>query len=417
MKNSTLSIFTRVLAAIGILFTISCTQHSDLTTELDEIVEAHDIMGGAVIVFGENELMDAHYFGKADLERDIPVNQDTKFRIASISKTITAIALMQLVEQGRLDLDADISEILGYKVQNPHFPEGAVTVKMLLSHTSSIVDGKTYSPFLQASVNQDSIPDLGEILRSSGSFYDSTQFYNAKPGTYFYYSNLNYVILGTIIEKISNQRFDRYCLQNIFQPLGIDASFNLNDLQNIDELAVLYRKKDGQWLAQADNHQGIQPELSNLENYQIGTNGARFGPQGSLRCSPKDLAQLFMCLFGQDPCPILSSESLSNMIADHWTYNGSNGNHYDGLFRSWGLGIHRITSTPAKDEVFSTASSMYGHPGEAYGLVSDLYYDPTSKVGIVFMNNGVGEGYHIDSTSAFYTVEKDVFEAVEHSLK
>jgi len=386
-----------------------------LTSELNNIAINNDMMGGSVVVFCESQIIDSFYFGKSDYQRNFDVNQHTKYRIASISKTITAIAIMQLAEQNLLDLDSDISTILGFDVQNPNYPNDAITVKMLLSHTSGIIDGPTYNSFLQATVNNFPIPNLSELLTPNGSFYNASQFTNTIPGEYFNYANINYVILGTIVEKIADLRFDIFCRQNIFQPLGLDASFNVNDLQNIDSVAVLYRKINGVWVPQADNYQGIQPVHTNLTGYVPGTNGGRFGPQGGLRCSAKDLATVFMCLFNTGLCatPILSFQSVTNMIANHWTFNGNNGNYYYGLFRSWGLGIHRITSTPGNDIVLSGSSAMFGHTGEAYGLVSDAYYDTIRKVGLVFITNGVGVGYQTNANSAFYTVEQEVFNAIE----
>lgn len=405
-------IFTSIIC---LLFFINIFKGQSLEAELNNIATSNDMMGGAAIVFCENGIIETYYYGKSDFQRDFDVDEDTKFRIASISKTITAIAIMQLVEQNLLDLNADISNILGFDVKNPNHPDEPITVKMLLSHTSTIIDGPTYSSFLQATVNDYPIPNLSEILTPSGTFYNAGQFNTTEPGTYFNYSNINFVILGTIVEIISSQRFDVYCYQNIFQPLGLDASFNVNDLNDIDDVAVLYRKNNGIWVPQVDNYQGVQPQFNNLLNYFTGTNGGRFGPQGGVRCSARDLAEIFMCLFNPDMCdfPILSEQSVAGMIEDNWTFSGNNGNNYFGLFRSWGLGIHRITATPLNDIVLPGSSIMYGHPGEAYGLVSDLYYDPVRKVGIVFMTNGVGAGYQLNGNSAFYTIEKAVFDAIE----
>jgi hypothetical protein len=102
------------------------------------------------------------------------------------------------------------------------------------------------------------------------------------------------------------------------------------------------------------------------------------------------------------------------MFANEWTFNGNNGNNYFGLFRSWGLGIHRITSTPGNDLVLPGSVSMLGHTGEAYGLVSDAFFDTIRKVGFVFMNNGVGIGYQTNNNSAYYTIEQEVFAAIEN---
>ena len=404
------------------LFILSClfvltkpAGSQSLSTELNSIALDNDMMGCAVVTFCESQILDTYYYGKSDYQRNIFIDQHTKFRIASISKTITASAIMQLSEQNMLDLNADISSILGYNVQNPYFPNTAITVKMLLSHTSSIIDGTTYNSFMQATVNNNPIINLSELLTQGGNYYTASQFNSKTPGSYFNYSNINYVILGTIVEKISGLRFDIYCNQHIFEPLSLDASFNVNDLQDINQVAVLYRKTSGVWTPQADNFQGTQPVHTNLAGYVPGTNGGRFGPQGGLRISAQDLVKIFMCIFNPDLCtsPLVSAQSSANMIANHWTYFGNNGNYYSGLFRSWGLGIHRITSTPGNDIVLPGSQAMFGHTGEAYGLVSDAYYDFNRKTGLVFITNGVGVGYQTNSNSAFYTVEQDVFNAIE----
>jgi CubicO group peptidase (beta-lactamase class C family) len=375
------------------------------------------MMGGTLVVFCEDGIVENIAVGKSDYARNINSSVNTKYRIASISKTITAIAIMQLVEQNLLDLDADISTILGYSVQNPNHPTSPISTRMLLSHTSSIIDGPTYGSFLNATVNNNPIPNLSEILTPSGTFYTTGQFTNTIPGTYFNYSNINYVILGTIVEKISNLRFDIYCKQNISGPLQIDASFNVNDLTNIDQLAVLYRKINGVWTPQVDNYQGVQPIFGNLNGYIPGTNGGRFSPQGGFRCSGQDLAKIFLVLMNKgtyNGFTLLSESSCNAMFANEWTFNGNNGNNYFGLFRSWGLGIHRITSTPGNDLVLPSSVSMLGHTGEAYGLVSDAFFDTIRKVGFVFMNNGVGIGYQTNNNSAFYTIEQEVYAAIEN---
>jgi CubicO group peptidase (beta-lactamase class C family) len=406
---------TLYFVQFGIFFLVSPSFGQSFESRINDIASAHNMAGGAVVVFCENGIIKSQHFGKADMARNIEVTEDTKFRIASISKTITAIAAMQLVENNLLNIDDNISSILGYTVVNPNQPNASITPRMLLSHTSTIIDGSTYSSFLSATTNNNPIPNLSEILTQGGAYYSTNLFNNAGPGSYFNYSNLNYVILGTIVEKASGLRFDEYCKQNIFQPLGMDASFNLNDLQDINQVAVLYRLTNNTWTPQADNYQGVQPVFTNLSGYVPGTNGGRFGPQGGLRISAKDLATLFMCLSNPGGCPstLLSEGTINQMISNQWTHNGSNGNNYGGLFLSWGLGLQRITSTPAKDIALSGSSLMFGHTGEAYGLVSDAFYDTTRKAGFVFITNGVGAGYNTNNQSAFYTVEQEIFDAIE----
>jgi CubicO group peptidase (beta-lactamase class C family) len=407
----------RTLLFISILIINSEGITQNLQSAFNKIAVNNEMMGGSLVIFCENGIVESLITGKSDFTRNIEISEDTKYRIASISKTITTIAIMQLVEQNMLQLDENISSILGYNVENPNHPNDSISIRMLLSHTSSIVDGDTYSNFLGATVNGNPIPNLSEILTPGGAFYTSGLFINSIPGKFFNYSNLNYVILGTIVEKVSNLRFDVYCKQNISNPLGIDASFNVNDLADIDQLAVLYRRQTGEWAPQADNYKGVQPVWDNLSGYIPGTNGGRFAPQGGFRCSAKDLAKVFLVLMNGgtfDKVSLLTSSSCDAMFANEWTFNGSNGNNNSGLFRSWGLGIHRLTSAPGNDIALQGSASMLGHAGEAYGLVSDAYFDTVRKVGFIFINNGVGIGYQNNDVSAFYTLEQELFDAIEN---
>lgn len=390
-----------------------------LTEQVGIIQQDYDLMGGVVIVFCEEQVLESIPFGTADLQRNIPVTDTSVFRIASISKSITALALLRLYEDGLVDLDADINDLLSYSVRNPNFANEPITLRMLLSHTSSIIDGSTYSSFLSATYNNNPIPDLSELLTPQGSYYSASLFNTTLPGSYFNYSNLNYGIIGTIIEKVSGLRFDVYCKQYIFDPLEINASYNVNDLNDINDVAVLYRKINEQWIPQADNYQGIQPTFTNLDGYINGTNGLRFAPQGGLRISGIDLAKIFSLLLNEGNYlgqQYFESTTIIDMYRTEWLYDGNNGNNYGGLFRSWGLGIHKTTNTPNNDIVLSGSQQMLGHPGEAYGLISDAYIDLDRKVGLVFITNGSGTGYSIGGSSAFYTVEKDLFDAIETSV-
>jgi CubicO group peptidase (beta-lactamase class C family) len=394
----------------------SFTKAQNLTTALNSIKQTHDLIGGVVIVFCKNQVIESIPFGTADVTRNIAVTDSTAFRIASISKAITAMAVMKLVQTGSLNLNTDINSILGYTVRNPNFPSIPITTRMLLSHTSSFIDGSTYNNFLNASYNNNPIPNASQLLSVGGTYYTTSQFTNTQPGTYFNYSNTNFGILGTIVEKISGQRFDQFCRQQLFIPLGIKGSYNVNDIANIDNVAVLYRKISNAWTAQSDNFQGIQPVFTNLTSYLAGTNGFRFAPQGGLRISGLELSKLFMALLNNgmyQSTTLLNPSSVSQMFGAQWTYNGNNGNNYYGLFRSWGLGIHHSTNTVNNDVVLTGSTQMLGHPGEAYGLISDAYIDTTRDIGFVFMTNGCGAGYITNANSAFYTVERQVFNAIE----
>lgn len=389
---------------------------TSLDSSMSSIAQQYDLMGGVLVTFCNDGELEKVNFGWADIDRNIPVGDSTFFRIASVSKLVTAMAFMLLVDDGLVGLDDDISTILGYNVVNPTYPNTSITPRMLLSHTSSIIDGPTYSNFLSDTYNLNPIPDLSEILVVNGTYYNSMTFNQTQPGTYFNYSNLNYVIIGTLIENISGEPFDQFCRDRLFTPLGIRGSFNVADISDLDHLAVLYRKPNGVWISQADNYQGVPPNWTNLNGYQPGTNGGRFAPQGGFRCRVSEMALLMRLLINNGQIngqTVLSSSSVQLMLGNEWTYDGSNGNNYFGLFNGWGLGVHRIQNTPNGDTVLTGSDEMFGHPGEAYGLVSDAYVDTSRGLGFVFLTNGSGTGYQVGAQSVFYTVEKDVFTIVE----
>lgn len=394
------------------------TARAQLDAEVDAIRQQYNLMGISVVTICNGAPGDTCHAGIRDYTRGLPVNDSTMYRIASISKLVTAMGLMKLYDAGEFNLDDDVGTYLGYTFRNPYFPNVPVTFRMLLSHTSGIQDGSGYSSFLGATYNNSNPPSIASLFVSGGSYYTSDMWMNKSPGTYFTYSNANYGVIASLLEKISNQRFDVYMKNEILNPLGIAGSFNINDIANINNVAVLYRKSGSNWSPQADNFQGTAPTPVNLSSYTPGTNGFIFGPQGGLRISPSDLARLMMMLLNDgmyNGISVLNSSTVTLMQSPAWTYNGSNGDNYYGLFRSWGLGMHITTLTAGGDIVYP-ATVMIGHPGEAYGLISDFYFDPVHKNGIVFMTNGAFDGYDFGTNSAFYTVEESVFDAAyQHS--
>jgi CubicO group peptidase (beta-lactamase class C family) len=401
------------IISIFLLFSFFRSYGQSLDIQLQDIANEYDIAGMSVAVIKEGQIVYNQGFGMADFGQNLPVTDSTDYRIASVSKMVTAVGFMQLYEQGLVSLDANISNILGYQVKNPHFPAIPITPRMLLSHTSTIVDGNTYNNFLADTYNELPPPDMEELLNNNGSYYSNSNFLNKQPGTYFQYSNLNYGIIGTLIEKISGVRFDEYMRMHVLEPMGIYTGFNVYNLPDISNLAVLYRKQNGNWVPQADNYGGNPPTSPDYSGYTIGSNGLLFAPQGGLRISAPNIAKMAIMLTdGTYNCvPILHDSTAQRMKTVQWTYNGTNGNNYYGLFRSWGLGLQRTTNTNNAD-IVCPAYRMWGHAGEAYGLVSDVYFNDTLQTGVVFITNGCGVGYDTPPNSAFYEVEADVFAAV-----
>lgn len=385
---------------------------------MENIFKQNELMGMSVLVVKDNRIVYEKYLGLSDLLRNIEVDENTMYRIASISKTVTATALMILYEEGRFRLDEDVSHKLGFELRNPRFPETPITYRMLLNHTSSLLGGKSYLTFNKKTYLADSLVPIRELVQPGGSYFAKGVFTDKKPGTYFKYSNLAYGIIATLVERLSGKRFDVFCQERIFEPLDMKATFNVTAVPHINEVAVLYRSENDRWEPKMDNYQGNKPHARNLPKYKPGTNGLVFSPQGGLRCSAKELSKFMMMHLNNgkyNDKQIVADSIIRLMHQTHWKYDGKNGNNSGNLFNEWGLGM-QIISLREKGDIVFPERHMIGHPGQAYGLISDMYFDKKEKCGLIFITNGSAEKYKHAKSSAFYRPEEAVFQSVYEFL-
>ena len=382
--------------------------------------EGAELSGLAVALLEGGRLASEPCFGfrhidAADPSLNLPVEPDTKFRVASISKSVVAIGAMILVERGLLDLDRDLSDYLGFELRNPSFPGDAVTAAMLLSHTSSVRDSGGYIiplPYTLEDFVVHGIEGVGALRWAT-----PIDGRDVAPGRYFCYSNLNYGILATVMERVSGARFDRYMRDAVLSPLGIDGSFNVLDLtdEGFSKLAALYRKAgddeswrpDGPWIPQIDDYRGLRPPVACriapgfgpelLDGYRIGTNGSIFSPQGGLRISARDLSKIMRVLMNggeSDGCRLLSRGSVELMMTTRWAYDAKrrNGEIFDGLIRETALGLMRTNA--ARDEyggdrlLAGGGPRLIGHHADAYGLLGGMLFDPREGFGFAYLIGG-----------------------------
>jgi CubicO group peptidase (beta-lactamase class C family) len=295
------------------------------------------------------------------------VTANDPVRIASISKLVTAIAVMRLVDQGKIDLDRDVSAYLGWRVRNPAFPDNVVTMRMLLSHQSSITDAADYI-----------LPLDGELSAVLGK-PDSWDNAHA-PGGYFRYANLNFPLVAAVMESAAGERFDRIMARQIFVPLKLDACFNWQTSCSAGqrEKAITLLRPNGDLAKDAPLKTGAQECAfvrasdggCDIAVYQAGRNGSAFSPQGGLRISANDLLTVGKILRDGGK-PLLSPKTFTEMTRPQWTFNGKNGDDEKGAFISFGLGIHIETD--------SKGARWIGHIGEAYSLRAGLWVNPDSK--------------------------------------
>jgi CubicO group peptidase (beta-lactamase class C family) len=326
----------------------------------------------------------------------LPANAATMYRIASVSKMMTTFGLMKLVEQGKLELDADAARYLGYPLRNPGFQDQAITLRMLLTHTSSLRDGAGYSWPADVAIKD-------KLTGTADGMWGT----EAAPGAYFSYSNLNWGVIGTIMEKVSGERFDRLMRRLLLAPMGLRGGYNPAEFSaaEVADVATLYRKRAvdseawnpaGPWIAQVDDYAVRQPAApAGIASYVIGGNGTLFSPTGGLRISAGDLGKVMLMLVHggrhQDR-QILRPDSIKLMFSRQWSYNGDNGDTYRGLYQSWGLGSQRFDDTAGNGNrlVEGGGFSATGHLGEAYGLISTFVVDLSSGNGMISLTGGTG---------------------------
>jgi CubicO group peptidase (beta-lactamase class C family) len=359
----------------------------------------------------------------ADGAPDQPVDAATKFRIASVSKMMTTLGLLRLVEAGRLDLDADLSGDLGFKLRNPHFPDAPISLRHLLTHTSSLRDDAGYSFGADTALRDVLVP--GARLYGVGQAWAA----NAGPGVYFTYCNLGFGLAGTIMEAVTGERFDRLMARLLLEPLGLHASYHPADLSAADlaDLATLYRKRSvdtevwdpaGPWIAQADDVHAAPPVLpAGIEHYTIGANATPFSPTGGLRISAPDLGVIMQMLMNDGVHAgrrILKPDTLRTMFTRQWTFdgdngtNGSNGDSAGGLLNAWGIGNQQFpVQGPGRTRLVADGGfDAVGHLGDAYGLLSAFVMDRKRRNGMVVLVGGT-------STDPFSSANKGRYSALE----
>ena len=199
---------------------------AELLDFIEITMENHLIPGLSIsIVKGGNIVWNKH-FGYANIDENIFVDENTMFILSSASKTITATALMHLFQQNLFSLDDDVDDYLPFDINHPDYPEVPITIKMLLSHTSGIKDNWNYMPFYDGDSPIDLNYYLSQYFTPGGEFFDiSLNFTDFAPGAGFRYSNIGAALIGLLAEEISNQSFNEYCIDNIFQPLGMDDAY------------------------------------------------------------------------------------------------------------------------------------------------------------------------------------------------
>lgn len=372
---------SKSIIATALLFPVTSTAQENKAEEaIQQIMKENPVMGLSVAVVKNNKFIYSHSFGLKDAETNTPLTNDNIFRIASISKSFSATAIMQLVEAKKVNLDQDVSDLIGFKVRNPKFPETIITLRLMLSHLSSINDSQGY--FSLDSINP----------AKSVNWYKCYNSY--EPGKKYEYCNFNFNMIGTIIEKVSGERFDAYIQNHILNPLQLYGGYYVNGLDKSKFATIYEYQPDAAKFIASPN--AYAPRTAEVAAYQIGYSAPIFSPTGGMKISAKDLATYMM------------------MHANYGKYNG---------IRIISKKSSKMMQTAVSDiEPYGFAletpatiidgKQVVGHTGSAYGLYSAMFFDPQEKFGIVVISNGC----HPGETSGYNNVIKKTVNALYENL-
>lgn len=299
---------------------------------------------GTVVLSKEGKVFLSWSFGGVD--------EDTCFRIASITKWVTAIGLMTLYDQGKLDLDKDISSYLGFKVRNPAYPDVPITARMLLSHTSSLSpDASNYHP------------DWARIGKKG---YDPIFNESVKPGTQYAYADYNGALFGCLIEAISRQSVQNYLSKTVFKPLGLTAGYSPNFLPAGTKCKDLLKKNGKVEIS-------VTKDRNRTYNNKADPKGNNGYTVGKLYINASSLTKLARMMYNGgelDGVRILKSSTVKLMESDQKLLAES----------PYGLSTVRLSQFDR--------GTWYGHQGRYSGLSSNIYYQRETGITMALIMDG-----------------------------
>lgn len=337
----------------------------------------------AAAIIHDDDIVWSDAYGYYDIENQKQATTDTLYLQASVSKTVTATALMQLYDQGLFELDDDVNEYLPFDLRNPNHPDIPITFKMILSHRSSLAYDNLFwicLSYLPGDPDVKDYPDpwLENYLVPGGSAYSSSTWSTDKPGEKYYYANIGFSIIAYLVEILSGQNFNEYCKEYIFQPLQMPTSgFRLSD-HNIEDIAVPYEYKNNQYFRHP--HYGIHV----------------LHPAITLRTSVEEFSHFIIAHMNGgvwNGVRILEESTVDLMHTAHYSPRDK---------QNYGLGWTITNKLIGKDE--------YGHSGGYVGVHDLVTIIPDDDIAVILFSN------ELDSELLATRTERKAFNAINDAL-
>jgi CubicO group peptidase (beta-lactamase class C family) len=382
MKKQLLSIvMIIVFLGAGLQGVLVSSLSAEFTSDQEKIVGSSDVLLNVYIrmlmrlahkpsltagIIRGDQLVWSNAYGYSDIENNKKATTQTLYLMASVSKTVTATALMQLYEKGLFDLDDDVNIYLPFDLRNPNHPEVPITIEMILSHRSSLADDNLYwlcLSYLPGDPDVEGFPYpwLEEYLTPGGSAYSSSTWSEDMPGEKYYYANIGFSIIAYLVELLSHEDFNDYCKEHIFTPLQMNSTgFRLRDV-DIENVAVPYEFKNGGYFR--------HPQYGIHVLY----------PAITLRTSIEEYSHFIIAHMNGgvwNGVRILNSTTVELMHSAHFspkdTYN-------------YGYGW-QVTN-----KVFR---KTYGHSGGYVGALDLITINPTKNIGVMLFTNELDSELH-----------------------
>lgn len=324
-----------------------------------------------VVAFDRETIRPLIVEGLANKDTGRAVEANDPVRIASISKFIMALTALRLMDEGKVDLNRDVSDYLGWTLRSPHHPDAPVTLVHLLSHRAGLSDRAGY------------IIPLSESLQAK--LADPAAWRDVGPPgeAAFEYANLGSPLVATVLEAASGERYDRLVERLVFAPLGVKACLNWVgcDAGMRAKAVTLYRHTgevaaDGpDRLPSACTIPVAEGGECSLDAYVPGTNASIFSPQGGVRIGMMDLAKIGQALLRMNANGFFSDTAMRRWFGD---MAAAANDHEPGAaavdFCAYGLAAYALSDeAPCTDDLFGDGHGRIGHGGEAYGLRSGLW--------------------------------------------
>ena len=348
---------------------------------VQQIMKSAGIPGIQTVVVNRSRVVWQKSYGQAVLAQPgppRPMQDDSILFTCSIAKILTAVAVMQQVEKGRLSLDDDINGYVPFVVRNPKWPDVPITWRMLLTHTSSVNDAPDVqeSLYVYGSDSQITLDEYVEGTFKPGGIYNRTDSYLAgKPGTERIYSNNAIDLVGYALARLVHQPFTTYITQAIITPLGMKETFFLLRDIPVSKLAVGY----GRTLA-ADGHYVFAPNRVAFAHLPAGRSvmeeqmGLPDPPSGAFYTSAIQFSRLVMMLLNRgslDGVKILEPASVEQLLT------------HSGFWSIYGYqqGLVLFSQRDLDDHI------VWGHDGEDRGYITAVFFDREKGVGAVSFAN------------------------------